>query len=418
MRSRTLTILFALTAILLFAFMIQQAIGVFSFKELSGVTQEQAKPELSFDNLRGGRYQTKTENYLQQHYGFREPLTRLYNQSLWTVFHYSKVVEDQRIAITDDNWIFETPTIEEYYQSRSYHIANDALEVANKFEEEAQRLRQIQAILEPYGTHVFVALLPGKEQVCAEHMPKNTQFFEEKKITAFDFYSKRLKELGVNHINFGEWFIQQKGHTDYPLFPQTGAHWSILAAMHSTDSLIRYMEHLSDSNMVNITIGAPFKRTMRPDADVENLMNLVWPLKKAPNYLAEANTDHDTTAWRPRLLTIGDSFYWNIAHFTPVDDIFTKAPYWYYFSSVYFDGPESKVIEKDLLKEVLMSDFVMLSYSTVGLYQMSNTFSSRILHEIYYDEGETGPVDFDSIPDKRSKKFLRYIELKQHNALE
>ena len=249
-------------------------------------------------------------------------------------------------------------------------------------------------------------------------MPKNTQFFEEKKITAFDFYSKRLKELGVNHINFGEWFIQQKGHTDYPLFPQTGAHWSILAAMHSTDSLIRYIEHLSDSNMINITIGAPFKRTMRPDADVENLMNLIWPLRKAPNYLAEANTDHDTTAWRPRLLTIGDSFYWNIAHFTPVDDIFTKAPYWYYFSSVYFDGPESKVIEKDLLKEVLLSDFVMLSYSTVGLYQMSNTFSSRILHEIYYDEGETGPVDFDSIPNKRSKKFLRYIELKQHNALE
>ena len=129
-------------------------------------------------------------------------------------------------------------------------------------------------------------------------MPKNTQFFEEKKITAFDFYSKRLKELGVNHINFGEWFIQQKGHTDYPLFPQTGAHWSILAAMHSTDSLIRYMEHLSDSNMINITIGAPFKRTMRPDADVENLMNLVWPLQKAPNYLAEATTDHDTTAWQ------------------------------------------------------------------------------------------------------------------------
>lgn len=418
MRSRTLTILFTLTAILLFAFMIQQATGVFSFKELSGVTQEQAKPELSFHNFREGRYQTETENYLQQHYGFREPLTRLYNQSLWTLFRYSKVVEDQRIAITDDNWIFETPTIEEYYQSRSYHIANDASEVANKFEEEAQRLRQIQAILEPYGTHVFVALLPGKEQVCAEHMPKNTQYFEEKKITAFDFYSKRLKVLGVNHINFGEWFIQQKGHTDYPLFPQTGAHWSILAAMHSTDSLIRYMEHLSDSNMINITIGAPFKRTMRPDADVENLMNLIWPLKKAPNYLAEAKTDHDTTAWRPRLLTIGDSFYWNIAHFTPVDDIFTKAPYWYYFSSVYFDGPESKVIEKDLLKEVLLSDFVMLSYSTVGLYQMSNTFSSRILHEIYYDEGETGPVDFDSIPDKRSKKFLRYIELKQHNALE
>lgn len=418
MRSRTLTILFILTAILLFAFMIQQATGVFSFKELSGVTEEKAKPTLSSTSFLEGTYQAEIEAYLQQHYGFREPLTRLYNQNLWTLFRYSKVVEDQRIVISDDNWIFETPTVEEYYQSRAYTIADDMTDVATRFENEAKRLYQIQQILEPYGTHVFVALLPGKEQVCAEHMPKNTQYPKEKKITAYDFYSKELKDLGVNHVNFGEWFMQQNGHTDYPLFPQTGAHWSILAAIHSADSLIRYMEQLSDSNMVNIKTGSVFKRTMRPDVDVENLMNLIWPLQKAPNYLAEVSTDPDTTAWHPRLLNIGDSFYWNIVNFVPMKDIFSETPYWYYFSTAYDDDSGTPVKDKDLLKEVLASDFVMLSYSTVGLYQMSNGFSSQLLHKIYYDEGETGPVDFDSIPAKRSKAFLRYTEQKQHNALE
>ena len=289
MRSRTLTILFVLTAILLFAFMIQQATGVFSFKELSGVTVEQAKPTLSSTSFIEGTYQAETEAYLQQHYGFREPLTRLYNQSLWTLFRYSKVVEDQRIVITKDNWIFETPTVEEYYQSRVYYKGIDYSEQLYKdFEAEAQRLLQLQQLLEPYGTHLFVALLPGKEQICEEHMPQNTQYFNEKKTTAYEFYSKRLEELGVNHVDFAEWFMQMKGNVNYPLFPQTGTHWSVLAAQHSADSLVRYMEDLAGINMTNICLNSDFQRTVLADRDLESLMNLIWPLKKQPNRLSYA----------------------------------------------------------------------------------------------------------------------------------
>ena len=387
MKSRKLVILFTLTAVLLFAFAIQQATGIFSFKELSGVTEAQAKPDFSFEKFREGTYQSEIEAYLTQHYGFREPLTRLYNQNLWTFFHYSQVVEDQRIVITDDNWIFEPATVEEYYQGRAYYNGEDFTDnLLKQFEAEAQRLLQIQKMLEPYGTHLFVALLPGKEQICPEHLPKNTQYFKEKKITAFGFYSKRLKELGVNHINLAECFMEMKGKVNYPLFPQTGTHWSNLAAIHAADTLIRYMEWLSDSNMVNLTMGSMFQRTLKPDADLESLMNLIWPLQKAPNFLAEACYDYDTTAWRPRLITIGDSFYWNILNFTPVWDVFKGVPYWYYYSTAYFNDDDLKVTHKiselDVLQEVINADFVMLSYSTVALYNMSHGFSEALLEKL------------------------------------
>ena len=424
MRSRTKIILFSLTAVLLFASMIQQATGAFSFKELSGVTETQTHPVFSFQNLREGTYQSETEAYLKQHYGFREPLTRLYNQNLWTFFHYSKVVEDQRIVITDDNWIFEPWTVEEYYQSRAYYEGKDFTNtLPQDFEAEAQRLKQIQELLKPYGTHLFVALLPGKELICAEHLPKNTKYFKEKKFTAFEFYSKRLNELGVNNINLGAWFMQLKDSVDYPLFPQTGTHWSNLAAINAADTLIRYMEWLSDSNMVNIKAGSTFQRTLKPDADLESLMNLIWPLQKAPNFLAEAYYDFDTTAWRPRLITIGDSFYWNILNFTPVWDVFESVPFWFYNSTAYFDDDDLKVTKAvadlDILQEVIDADFVMISYSTVGLYIMSNDFSKKLLRKIYYDEGESGPIDFDSIPARRSKKFIEYTtNFKKNNKLE
>ena len=387
MNSRTLVILFALTVLLLFASALQQATGLFHFKELDGVTENAPKPKVSFASFVEGSLQDSTETYLMQHYGFREPLTRLHNQLRWSLFRYSKVAEDKRIVITPDNWIFEPWTVEEYYQSRVYNDNTDYSEKLYKdFEDEAQRLLELQQLLEPYGTHLFVALLPGKELVCGEHMPKNTQYFFDKKITAYDFYRTRFKELGVNHIDLGEWFVQMKDTVSYPLFPQTGTHWSNLAAIHSADTLIRYMEWLSDTNMVNITTGGVYQRTLKPDADLESLMNLIWPIQKAPNFLTTVYHDFDTTAWRPRLITVGDSFYWNILNLIPVWDVFESVPYWYYFSTVYFGDDDLKVTHKtsdiDVLQEIIDADFVMLAYSTVSLYKMSNGFSETLLEKL------------------------------------
>ena len=181
--------------------------------------------------------------------------------------------------------------------------------------------------------------------------------------------------------------MQMKDTVSYPLFPQTGTHWSNLAAQHVTDSLVDYLEVLGGINMHNLVLDKPYQRTLKPDADLESLMNLIWPLKKAPNFLTKVYVDHDSTAVRPILLTIGDSFYWNILNFVPMWHVFEGLPYWYYFSTAYYDGDE-KVSEKDLVKKLVLVDFVMLSYSTTQLYRMSNGFSERALLELCYDDEE------------------------------
>lgn len=386
MRSTAKTILLVLTIVLLMLPAMQQLTKVVPCKPLSGVTEEQPKPELSLRSFCNGSFQKDNETYLKQHYGFREPLTRLYNQALWSLFRYAKVEEDNRVVITKDNWMFEPWTVKEYYQSRSYLISPDSAVVAQRFEEEAQRVLKVQKALEQYDTRLFVALLPGKEQICAEHLPENTQYHKEKKITAYDFYSRRLKELGINCVDFADWFMQMKDTVSYPLFPQTGTHWSILGAQHAADSLVRYMEDLGGINMVNIKLDPDFQRTMLPDMDLESLMNLIWPLKKRPNRLAYAYPDEDPTAVKPTLITIGDSFYWNIANLTPVWAVFERAPYWYYFSTVYFGTDDftttQKIDDIDVLQEVKDADFVMLAYSTIGLYRLGSGFTERLLEEL------------------------------------
>ncbi|MBR5448419.1 MAG: AbrB/MazE/SpoVT family DNA-binding domain-containing protein, partial [Clostridia bacterium] len=65
-------------------------------------------------------------------------------------------LENGSIVITPDNWIFEPWTVEEYYQGRTYYDGEDFTDkLVQQFEDEAQRLLQIQQLLEPYGTHLF-----------------------------------------------------------------------------------------------------------------------------------------------------------------------------------------------------------------------------------------------------------------------
>lgn len=386
MKSRTPLILSILTVILLFAPMLQEHLHFFKFNPLAGVVEEKPMPKLLLKNWQNRTVQNGMEAYLNQHCGFREPLTRLYNQYLWDCYHTSPQFRKGQLMLNDDGWLFESGNVEEYYVGNASHYANDSLGMAQKLSEEAFRIYQLQHILEPYGVHLLVMLEPGKELIYPEHLPENKSFKGEKKITAYDFYRQRFEQLGIHCFDVGQWFLQLKEVVDYPLYPQTGTHWSNIASMHVADSLIHYLEALGDTRIRHFSIGEPYEKTVYPDDDLEQLLNLIRPLKKTPNYFAEVSLEKDSSFYRPKLITIGDSYYWNLLNNTPFHVIFSDRPYWYYYSTAYYTGDHRNVSEFDMLDEVLSADFVMLAYSTQQLYKMSNGFTQDLLIHLCCDE--------------------------------
>ena len=392
MSSRIKIILFSLTAVLLLASPIQQATGFVKVKKLYGVMEEAPKPRLTFQNWAEHRFQDETEAYLQQHYGFREPLTRFYNQYIWDFYGETFAKKNSWVLVSDDDWYYESGYVTEFYEGNSWNHAQDSLQMAQILGRESLWLSQVQQILDELGVHLFVLLEPGKEQIYPEHIPENTLSHREKVFSAHDFLHQRFEELGIHYIDAGEWFLQMKDTADFPLFPQTGTHWSNLAAMYVADSLVRYMEDISGINIQNFKIGEKYVKTKEPDNDLEQWLNLMRPLKGAPNYYAKIQLEKDTTAVKPRLITIGDSFYWNILNHTPFKRIFSGVTYWYYFSSTYFDGPDGNVADIDLLEKVLAADFVMLAYSTPQQYELGNGFAKRFLMEWCYDDEEIEPL--------------------------
>lgn len=400
MKTRTQTILFALSAALLFASMLQNWLNWPRFKPLKGVVVEESKPELTFQNCCDGSFQQQVEPYVKQHFGCREPLIRLYNQYLWDFYGKTSVTEGQ-VVFGKDGWMYEPWVVADGYQQQFRNYAADSAQMAAMLSDEAQRVLQLQQILESKGVRLFVCMVPSKDLICPEYLPENqdVRLGNEPKISARYFNEEEYTRLGVNHLNLEQWFLQIKDTADFMLFPKTGTHWSRYAALQAADTLIRYMEKLDGINMHNLVMGPRYLHSaIDPDDDLESLMNLFRPLSKPKYYYADVMADNDTTAIKPKMIVVGDSFWWTIAFQVPFGEFFSQVPYWYYNSSVYYYPPYNSVDELDLAEELLSADFVVLFYSATQQYRMNDGFTQKALDALV------------SVPDEIAFDSAAYIE--------
>ena len=390
MKNHTKTILFALSGLLLFASMMQKWFNLPRFRALKGVVEEQPMPSLSFQNYCDGSFQEQTEVYLKQHFGYREPLIRLYNQYLWD-FYQKTPVSKGILTFGKDGWLYEPWVVNDYYQIHFHFHAYTAEEMTKRLADETKRLYQLQHILKPYNKHLFVCIAPSKDWIYPEHLPENldTRYEDEEKMSARIFCKDEYTKLGIDYLDLEQYFLKVKDTADFLLFPQTGTHWTKYASLFAADTLIRYMEHLGNINMKNIVIGP---RTLQDadeaDKDLEGLLNLIRPLPRPKCYYASVATNNDSSAVKPKMITIGDSFWWNITNQLPMQDIFSAAPYWYYNSTIHFDNTYHSVDEVNLVDEIFSADFINLFYSATQLYRMNNDFTKKALLALCYDPEE------------------------------
>ena len=379
-------ILFVLFLALLFMPMLQGSFHIFKLKELKGVKEAVQKPALTFDSYKDGSFQRQYDTYLMDNVGFRECYIRAYNQYIWSF--YAKTFNDN-VSIGKDRWLYSTVNVRDHYQSLIYDVNFTNERMTNKLDKEALRLYKLQEILKEYGVTLFICMLPGKDYIFPEYLPQNNGFDMPEGVHAYDVLKKNFQKYGNNHIDINQLFLNWKGHVDFPLFYKTCTHWTNIATVHSSDSILKYMEDLSGLNINNISIGeAYYGKAKEPDQDLEELLNKAFSTPTVKYQYADAKIIPDSSAVKPKLITIGDSFFWNLTFVLPMKDLFEYYHYWYYNSTVYFDPRYKNTSELDVVSELLDSDFVMLSYCTAQIYDIDRKFINNALVRLCYDEEE------------------------------
>ncbi|MCR4847261.1 MAG: hypothetical protein K5920_00200 [Bacteroidales bacterium] len=409
-KDKTTLILFSLLAVLAFAPMVQEHLHFPHVRPLAGVMPETKPPKRTLANYRNGKYQRATEQYLKYHFGFRPNVIRLYNQYLWDC--YKKTHNKTNLRFGKEGWLYEPWFVEDYYHGGTYSQKMDSLKLAEKFDQEAFRLLQLQNILETYGTTLVVCQAPGKDLIYPEFLPDDTVTTRPKQLSARDAYEERFNQLGINHINLEQLFLQMKDTASFLLFPQKGTHWSNIAAIYAADSIFHYIEAKKGISMNQLEIGAPTIGPYRkPDYDLEELLNLCRPLKRLPQHYVDVKVRQVPGAVKPKMIVVGDSYYWNICAQISIKSMFANYPYWYYNNTIHFDSLHHNTSEVNLAHELLDADVVLLMYCSTQLYKMSNGFSQKALLALCYDEEDITQAEEACIRNIRNNpKWLEGIQ--------
>ncbi|MBQ3710671.1 MAG: hypothetical protein II887_08205 [Bacteroidales bacterium] len=377
-------VLFVLTVMLLAFPAVQQHAKLFKFKPLFGAVVATEPPQLTLQSFMDGSFQQQEDQYLSEHIGFREPLVRGYNQFCWSLF---RKVQNETIFVNDDNWIFNDYTVKHYYGQSVYDFVSSDESAIKKMNHDAIMLYQLQSLLEEYGVPFFVCLAPGKDVVFGEHVPEVKGFNRPPGILAIDYYPPLFDSLGINYINFSQYYLDIKDTVSYPLYLKSSSHWSNEATAYAADTLFRYMENLCGFNMHNLILGDRYlDKTHFLDSDLEDIMNLMWPIESGENYYVRIAIDDDSTAIKPKLFTVGDSYFKGFYYNFSLDRLFESYHFWYYANSILYDPLHDNVKQADVLRELLSSDVVMLMYSPCNLYDLNREFLTNALFNFYYDD--------------------------------
>ncbi len=379
-------ILFGILMVLLFLPMLQAHVLHIHLKPLNGVTLETQQPKFNLISYRSGDYAKQKEAYVGEHFGFREPVIRLYNQYLWSC--YKKTYAHDVVA-GKKGWLYTPESVRDYYGIEMQRWQPSPEAARQYYDREIRYMNHVRAILKENGVELLAFIAPEKSFLYPEYLPE--QEYNTSTFNASDYFLEKFEEAGFPCIDMTCWFRQMKDTVNYPLIPQTGAHW-VFPAVYAADSLFRFMGDLKGIELPQLKIGKLHEGDNHgADNDLEKLLNLTLPIRKRQGYspIADVTVESGPNSVKPKVLFIGNSFMWGIVNQVPMKDVFDEVEFWYYFSTAYTGDPlmpKGNVVDLNLLEKMLDFDYIVWFTTGNQLNKGTNGFANSAILTLGVDD--------------------------------
>ena len=372
--------------VLLFLPLLQAHVLHIPLKPLNGVTMETEQPKFNLVSYRSGDYAKQEEAYVGEHFGFREPVIRLYNQYLWSC--YKKTYAHDVVA-GKQGWLYTPESVSDYYGNELLRWQPSPEEARQHFDREIRYMNRVRTILKENDVEMLAFIAPEKSFLYPEYLPK--QEYNTSTFNASEYFLEKFKETGFPCIDMTGWFRQMKDTVNYPLIPQTGAHW-VFPAVYAADSLFRFMGDLKGIELPHLKIGELHEGDNHgADNDLEKLLNLALPIRKRQGYspIADVTVESGPNSVKPKVLFIGNSFMWGIVNQVPMKDVFDEMEFWYYFSTAYTGDPlmpNGNVVDLNLLEKMLDFDYIVWFTTGNQLNKGTNGFANSAILTLGVDD--------------------------------
>jgi hypothetical protein len=381
--------------IIILLWLIPAALKLTSFRDnnkLGGSFVEAGDTTISVRGWLNGTYQVKKEKYLTENFAFRTFFIKGNNQLMYSVFHTANA---KTVLIGKKNYL---------YEKRYFTAANGEDFIGmNLLKNRMEMLKLIQDTLAKQGKLFFVIHAPSKVSIYPEFLVQPV------KSTPYTNYKQQIilsKKLGLNVLNLNDLFLRLKRNSKYPLYPNTGTHWSSYGMHVGLDSICRYIEKKTGKLIPTIDYASSeHADTLRePDGDMANALNLLFAPKFIKMSYPKRVSVDSLHRVKPRFLMVSDS-YWMGIYFTYLPNvIFKEHEFWYYNKQNYCS--EQKKLNMDpanynVLDEIAKKDVIAIMASEGQLDKFGWGFIEKVF-ETYY------PTDSRLIWFKRE---MRKVEI-------
>lgn len=347
------------TTLVLFALLFVQTIWhPIPMEPLTNDWQRVPKPQLSYSNFRNYTFQNELNEYLKDQYAFRESLTRLFNQYRYSF--YNKSCSDFFLP-GKDHWMYYGPGVYDYYglEAPKYFKSNE--ELIQFYDDLLVKLIELRGILkDEFGIELLTFIGPDKPFIYPEHLPKmrkDTTFLH-----AASYYAKIAEAANFPNINMTPWFQAMADTSSRLLFMPMDSHWDF-AAVYGYDSLFRMMDNLNNFGIPKLQINGISESEYTDLQGDEKTINLLFKVKNnTPKYTVDFDVVTDSNSRKPKVLFVGDSFFFALRDNLPVKELLSYYELWFYNDKVFkgFDAQEYKLSEINKLRSILNVDYVVL----------------------------------------------------------
>ncbi len=387
---------FIVIVIMLFLPVLQNIFHPFKIKALHGAYIPAKSVPFTFHGFFTDTFQDPFNKYLEEHIGFHKLLVRLNNQIVYSLFRTARASE---VVVGKNNCLYEKSYIEAYL-GRDF-IGKDSLD------EKVRKIKFIQDELKKKGIDMIIIFAPGKATFFPEYIP---DYFHprRKSISNYEYLLQSFKEKGINYIDFNNYFILMKDSATYPLYPQCGIHWSAYGVAIAVDSIIHYIEHIKHLTMTDFGWnGFDVTNDLRtPDNDLSEGMNLLFDIHHYPMAYPKLYFKENTATYKPNVITMADSYYWNIFGTGIASRLFNANTFWYYFAQSYtpenVEGCDIKQV--NVLNEIEKSDVIIYLSTDATLRKFAFGFEDKV-YDLLKKE-----ADKKAISDSTQENRIYFIE--------
>ena len=310
--------------------LMQQLFHFFKVPGLSGVYVMSQKPVYTFDGLVDGSFQSNADVYIKENTDFRADFVRLHNQIDYTLFGNINTI----LTLGKNNYIFDPNYI---YALEGKDFLSDSIKSHEK-----KSFASAKQILDSLNIPLFFIIAPNKANFYKEYLPAE---FKKSRNNNQTFFKKLVLENNVTVLDMDAHFYDIKITSEHTLMPKYGAHWSTYGASLVADTLLRQVEKKLKKKVASYKITSIDKISEAKFNDDDYLASLNLIAKwKSPELSYPQLSFID--GYKPNLLIISDSFFWNFYDLGVVENCFSSlTEFWYYNKSVY-NTKRSKVANR------------------------------------------------------------------------